>query len=208
MFTGIIEELGEIEEVRRGGDAVRLSIRAEKVIDGTKVGDSIDVNGVCLTVVEISGRSFRVDVVRETMKKTALRGLRRGDRVNLERALRVGERVGGHFVTGHVDGVGKIVRKGGGIVVIEAPAEIIGYVFQRASIAVDGISLTVQNTYGNRFEVAVIPHTALVTTLGFKGVGASVNLEVDMLSKQVETSLQQRRKGITREFLSEKGFTE
>lgn len=206
MFTGIIEELGEIEEVRRGGDAVRLSIRAEKVIDGTKVGDSIDINGVCLTVVEVSGRSFRVDVVKETMKKTALRGLRRGGRVNLERALRVGERVGGHFVTGHVDGVGKIVRKGGGIVVIEAPAEIMGYVFQRASIAVDGISLTVQGTYGNRFEVAVIPHTALVTTLGFEGVGASVNLEVDMLSKQVETSLQKRRKEITREFLSERGF--
>ncbi len=206
MFTGIIEELGEIKEVRRGGDAVRLSIRAERVMDGTKVGDSIDVNGVCLTVVEISERSFRVDVVKETMKKTALRSLRRGGSVNLERALRVGERVGGHFVTGHVDGVGKIVRRGGGIVVIEAPAEIMGYVFLRTSIAVDGISLTVQGAYGNRFEAAVIPHTAFVTTLGFKGVGALVNLEVDMLSKQVETSLQKRRKEITREFLSEKGF--
>ncbi len=204
MFTGIIEELGEIEEARRNGDRVALTIRAGKVIDGTKVGDSININGVCLTVTGIENHGFRVDVIRETVRNTTFSNLHRGDKINLERALQLNERLGGHFVTGHVDGTGKIVRKRSGVITIESPQEVMRYIFPRASIAVDGISLTIQRFYGNRFEVAIIPHTACLTTLGFKKSGALVNLEVDMLSKQVEMFL--KEKAITREFLSEKGF--
>ena len=204
MFTGIIEELGEVEKVRIFGDRIKLSIRAGKVMDGTKDGDSININGVCLTVTELTNHGFRVDVIRETVRKTTFSNFRRGDKVNLERALQLNERLGGHFVTGHVDGTGKIIGKRSGIITIESPPEIMRYIFPRASIAVDGISLTIQGFYGNRLKVAVIPHTARLTTLGFKKAGALVNLEVDMLNKQVEMFL--KEKAITREFLSEKGF--
>lgn len=200
MFTGIIEELGRAEAVRRTKDGMKLTIRAQKVLDGTKEGDSINVNGVCLTVVEVLKHGFRVDVIKETMLKTTFSSLRQSDKINLERALQVTDRLGGHFVAGHVDGVGKIVGKRAEMITIEARAEIMRYIFPRASIAVDGISLTVQKSYGNRFEVGIIPHTALITTLGSKKQGESVNLEVDLISKQVEMFLQQ--KGITGEFLS------
>ena len=116
MFTGIIEELGEVGEVRKSGDRIKLAIRAEKMIDGTKVGDSINVNGVCLTVTEVVKHGFCVDVIRETMRMTTFSNLRRGDKVNLERALQLNERLGGHFVTGHVDGTGKIVEKSSGVI--------------------------------------------------------------------------------------------
>lgn len=193
MFTGLIEEIGEIREVKRSRDGVKVLVGAEKVLDELKVGDSVNVNGACLTVTEVEEKGFRVDVVRQTMSETTFSGVRRGEKVNLERALRVSDRMGGHLVSGHVDAVGKIAGKSPGKIVLEVPSEIRRYIYPKASIAVDGISLTVQNTYGNRLEVAIIPHTDLVTTLGIKKVGHKVNIEVDIIAKQVETLM--RAKG-------------
>jgi len=175
------------------------------VLDETKVGDSINVDGVCLTVVDVSGKNFSVDVVKETLMRTTLSKLRCRSKVNLERAVQLNGRFGGHFVTGHVDCVGKIVKKTSSSITIQAPVEIMRYIFARSSIAVDGVSLTVVECSHNRFEIAIIPHTARMTSLGLKREGSPVNLEADFLGKQVE-SLLSHREGITSEFLSKKGF--
>ena len=207
MFTGIVEELGEVVEVRRGRDGVKLCIQAREVLNGMKVGDSMDVDGVCLTVVDVTERDFRVDVIKETLVRTTFKDLHRGDKVNLERAVRLDGRFGGHFVTGHVDCAGKIVKKSSGSITIQAPAGMMHHIFPRGSIAVDGVSLTVVRCSHNRFEIAIIPHTARLTSIGYKKAGSMVNLETDFLGKQVENLLS-CREGITKEFLSERGFIE
>ena len=192
MFTGIIEEIGEVGEIRRNGTGMKLCIRASRVLEGTKAGDSINVDGVCLTVTGISDKEFTVDIVRETMLKTSFSHICRGNKVNLERALQLNGRLGGHLVSGHADGIGKIVTMNAGKAAIECPEEIMRYIFPRASVAVDGISLTVQKVSNRRFEAVIIPHTSIVTALPLKRAGKLVNLEVDLISKQLEVLVRGR----------------
>ena len=193
MFTGIIEEIGEVGEIRRNSTGMKLYIRACMVLEGTKEGDSINVDGVCLTVTGISDKDFTADIVRETMLKTSFSHIRRGSNVNLERALQLNGRIGGHLVNGHVDGTGKIITVNTGKAVIECPEEIMRYIFPRASVAVDGISLTVQKVSNRKFEAALIPHTSIVTTLPSKRVGKLVNIEIDLISKQLEVLIRGRK---------------
>lgn len=193
MFTGIIEEIGEIGEIRKNSMGMKLCIRASRVLEGTKAGDSINVDGVCLTVTGISDKEFTTDIVRETMLKTSFSDIRRGNKVNLERALQLNGRLGGHLVSGHADGTGKIITVNSGKAVIECPEEIMRYIFPRASVAVDGISLTVQKISNRKFEIALIPHTSIVTTLPSKRAGKLVNLEVDLISKQLEVLIRGRK---------------
>ncbi len=196
MFTGIIEELGSVKGVRRQSDGMRLSVSAKVIMDGMQKGDSIAVNGACLTVTEFDRSSFTADVSGETVKRTNLGKLRTGDRVNLERPMKLSDRLGGHMVSGHVDGIGIIrgLEKRGGISVFtfEAPSEVQRYIIVKGSVAIDGISLTVNEVKGNRFTVTIIPHTAEMTTLGFKKTGDAVNLESDMIGKYVENFLRTR----------------
>ena len=206
MFTGIIEEIGEVVDIRNDKSAAKLCIQASEVLKGMKIGDSINVDGVCLTVTGFTEKNFMVDVVKETLKRTTLSKLYRRGKINLERAVKLDGRFGGHFVMGHVDCTGKIVKRSSGIISIQASVEIMKYIFPRASIAVDGVSLTVLSCSRDMFEIAIIPHTVSMTTLGFKKEGGVVNLEADFLGKQVENLLQHSREGITKEFLSEKGF--
>ena len=189
MFTGIIEELGIVKSVRRQSDGMRLSVTAKVITDGMKTGDSIAVNGACLTVTEFDRSSFTTDVSGETVNRTNIGKLRVGDKVNLERPMRLSDRLGGHLVSGHVDAVGVIrgITKKGDVSVLtfEAPKEISKYLIFKGSVAVDGISLTVNDITGNTFSVIVIPHTVKMTTLGFKKIGDTVNLEADMIGKYV-----------------------
>ncbi|MBI5096750.1 MAG: riboflavin synthase [Nitrospirae bacterium] len=190
MFTGLIEEVGTVRGLRSQAGGMRLSIAGKTVLDGIKTGDSIAINGACLTVVEMSHSVFGADVSKETLTKTTLGRLRVGDRVNLERAMRPTDRLGGHLVAGHVDAVGVIrtIERTGeaSIFTFEAPPEILRYLIYKGSIAIDGISLTVNEVQGERFTVTIIPHTARQTTLGFKKAGDPVNLEADMIGKYVE----------------------
>jgi riboflavin synthase len=193
MFTGIVEELGEIVALEWHGDGARLTVRGPTVTSDARHGDSIAVNGVCLTVVERDDDRFGVDVMNETVRRSALASVAPGDRVNLERAVTPTTRLGGHIVLGHVDGVGTIERRepGGGWedVTISAPAELLRYVVEKGSVAVDGISLTVVAVDDSGFMVSLIPTTLELTTLGVKTVGAAVNLEVDVMAKYVEKLL-------------------
>lgn len=189
MFTGLIREMGEITSVKkRGGNAV-LSLKSKDVSVKSKIGDSISVNGVCLTVVNKVGDEISFDLSEETIKSTNLGRLKTGDRVNLEPSLTPESKIGGHFVTGHVDAVGKIKKKTkmGDMLKfeIEVPKNIEDFFVRKGSVAVDGISLTVVDIYEDSFTVVIIPHTAKMTTLGFKGVGDSVNIEADILGKYV-----------------------
>ncbi len=191
MFTGIIESLGTISMVRSSGSkGKRLSVEADINLDETAIGDSIAVNGACLTVVEISRNRFDVDVSPETLEKTTLGNAKTGDRVNIERALRLSDRLDGHLVSGHIDGIGKIKRKNltGNAVIItfEAPVEISRYIIKKGSVAVDGVSLTVNNCDEGWFEVSIIPHTAKLTTMGIKAENNPVNIETDMIGKYIE----------------------
>jgi riboflavin synthase len=195
MFTGIIDEMGQVAAIDARPDGARLRIRGGGLIDGAQIGESIAVSGVCLTMVDLSPGEFAADLAAETLRRTTLGGLRVGDPVNLERPLRLDQRLGGHIVQGHVDGVGTVVEvrtEGDGIwMEIEAPGALAPYIAEKGSIAVDGISLTVAGVgKGGRFAVALIPHTLAVTTLGWGGVGALVNLEVDILAKYVERLLE------------------
>ena len=199
MFTGIVEELGSIESVEDQGDAIRLTIRASTVLEDVALGDSISVNGCCLTVADVRGRRldsdglWTADVMQETLDKTALLGLRPGDRVNLERAVTVDKRLGGHIVQGHVDGVGSIIGRTPSahweVVEIAMPRELARYLVDKGSITVDGISLTVVEARDDSFTVSLIPETLARTTLGFRQPGDQVNLEVDVLAKYVERLL-------------------
>ncbi|MDT8901495.1 riboflavin synthase [Anaeroselena agilis] len=218
MFTGLVEELGRVKSMTRGARSVRLTVGAKAIMGDVKLGDSIAVNGTCLTVADYGDSWFTADVMPETVERTAMAGLKNGDVVNLERTLRVGDRLGGHIVSGHIDGVGIIRSKetndNAVIVRIEAPAAVMRYIVAKGSIAIDGISLTVVAAGPDWFTVSLIPHTASVTTLGFKGVGAPVNLEADVIGKYVEKLLGLAppqdaggRVGLSAGFLAEHGFT-
>lgn len=211
MFTGIIEELGRVKAIERKAGGVSLSLEGRITLEDAKVGDSITVNGTCLTMTMVKKGSFTVDISPETLKNTNLGDLRVGDRVNLERALRVSDRLGGHFVTGHIDGVGVIKEKrplgDSTFFRIDAPEPVLRYTTLKGSIAVDGISLTVVDVTDKDFGVVIIPHTANVTTMGFKGIGDRVNLEADILGKLVEKIfLHKEKKEITLDLLREHGF--
>jgi riboflavin synthase len=190
VFTGLVEEVGRVVALEAGEGGARLAIRAPLVRDGLAIGDSVSVNGACLTAVALAGEGFSVDCAPETLRRTALGTLAAGDRVNLERALRLGDRLGGHMVQGHVDATGEVLaaRSEGESVVLEigAPPEVLRYVVEKGSVAVDGVSLTVAARLPDRFAVALIPHTLAATTLGAEAVGRPVNLEADVVAKYVE----------------------
>ena len=188
MFTGIVEELGRM----RSRDDGRFRFEASLVLEGLKLGDSLAHNGCCLTVAEVGEGWYGVDVVDETLSRTDLGRLRPGDPVNLERAVTPSTRLGGHVVQGHVDAVGEILRPPPDLEV-RRPRSLARYVVEKGPVAVDGCSLTVAAVGDDRFTVAVVPHTAAVTTLGLKGAGAPVNLEVDLMAKYVEKLLEGRR---------------
>jgi riboflavin synthase len=212
MFTGIIEELGKLKGITQGGKSAKVSVGAKTVTGDVKLGDSIAVNGVCLTVVEFDSSGFSADVMAETLRRSNLGELRPGDRVNLERALRPTDRLGGHVVSGHIDGVGKIesiVKEDiANVFTVSGPGEVVRYIIEKGSIAIDGISLTVVDHTDTSFRVSVIPHTAAETTLGFKRPGDKVNLEADVLAKYIERLLPggKGKPDITKGFLAEHGF--
>jgi riboflavin synthase len=194
MFTGIVEELGSIESLEDQGDAIRLTIRATSVLEGVGLGDSISVNGCCLTVAETDGQElWTADVMQETLDKTSLRGSQPGDRVNLERAVTVDKRLGGHIVQGHVDAVGTVTARTPSahweLVEIAMPDGLARYLVDKGSVTVDGISLTLVEARDDSFTVSLIPETLARTTLGFRRPGDRVNLEVDVLAKYVERLL-------------------
>ena len=193
MFTGIVEELGTVAAIEEQADAIRLTIAASTVLEDVHLGDSISVNGCCLTVATTDGQTWTADVMQESLDKTSLGTLGLGDRVNLERAVTVEKRLGGHIVQGHVDGVGTIVARTPSehweVVEIRLPDGLGRYLVDKGSITVDGISLTVVETRGDTFTVSLIPETLARTTLGFRAPGDPVNLEADVLAKHVEKLL-------------------
>lgn len=214
IFTGIIEELGTINQIERGSNSSKINVKANLVLEGTKIGDSIAINGVCLTVTTFSSNHFTADVMAETLAKTNLNKLSNGHRVNLERAVRLGDRMGGHLVQGHIDGVGTIVEQNkmdiATLFRIKADEDVLAYVVKKGSIAIDGISLTVINMLADSFTVSLIPHTAAMTTLGFKKPGDTVNLETDIIGRYVERLLtrapDQHKSGLSIGYLAENGF--
>lgn len=220
MFTGIIEEVGTVASVRKGAHSAVLTIEAATVLQDVHVGDSIATNGVCLTVTEFTGETFSADVMHETLKRSSLGALRPGSPVNLERAMLAGGRFGGHIVSGHIDGTGKIanIKEDDNAVwyTISAPRDIIRFIVEKGSIAIDGISLTVAKVTDSSFSVSIIPHTRAQTNLVTKRVGDVVNLENDVIGKYVERLLvlptgsnapaTENKSGITREFLMQNGF--
>ena len=219
MFTGIIEGFGTIREIRSEGQGKRMTVDADFFLEQTRIGDSICVSGACLTVVMIDVKRFRVDVSPETLTKTTFGNAKIGDRVNLERALRLSDRIDGHLVSGHIDGIGTITLKqniGNAVIVSFKVSEFIShYMIQKGSVAVDGISLTINNCGHDRFDVSIIPHTAKLTTIGFKKAGDLVNIETDMIGKYVERFVGGKRHdenkkeagdSINMEFLAKSGF--
>jgi len=190
MFTGIIEGLGTIKKIQPAGQGKRITVEADFVLDQTKIGDSLAVSGACLTAVSVAGKRFEVDVSPETLAKTTFGKAKIGERVNLERALRLGDRLDGHLVSGHIDGMGTVKSKkpaGNAVVVTIGVAEpLLRYMIIKGSVAVDGISLTINDCDRNGFEVSIIPHTAKLTTIGFKNIGDLVNIENDMIGKYIE----------------------
>ena len=193
MFTGIVEELGTVAAIDDLTDAIRLTITASEVLEGTGLGDSIAVNGCCLTVVSTDGAAWTADVMKESLDKTSLGGLRAGDPVNLERAVTAEKRLGGHIVQGHVDGVGEVLRREPSehweVVEISLPPGLARYLVDKGSITVDGVSLTVVEAGPTSFTISLIPETLARTTLGRRRPGDRVNLEVDILAKHVEKLL-------------------
>lgn len=216
LFTGIIEEIGVVKSIVSGADYCELTVSAGIVLDGTRTGDSIAVNGVCLTVTKMTADSFTADVMPETLRRSALGSLKNGSTVNLERAMAADGRFGGHIVSGHIDGTGKIVsmkrEKNAVWVRIEADSSILRLIVEKGSIAIDGISLTVAEVNGKSFAVSIIPHTALKTTLLTKNTGDIVDLENDIIGKYVQRLMEpvednnKNKSVITEEFLSRYGF--
>ena len=194
MFTGIIEGLGTVAKLRSSGRGKRLVVTTELELKEMKIGDSIAVNGACLTTVVISAHRFEADLSPETLSRTTLNKVKSGDRVNLERALRISDRLDGHFVSGHIDGVGTLSGREGDdnaiIITIAVPEALSRYMIPKGSVAVDGISLTINHCSHDRFSVSIIPHTSKLTTLGFKKKGDAVNIETDMIGKYVERFVQ------------------
>lgn len=214
MFTGIIEELGTVLELKRGSNSSQISIQADRVLEDVKLGDSIAINGVCLTVTGFDRHRFSADMMAETLARTNLGDLSSGHKVNLERASRLGDRMGGHLVQGHVDGIGRLAEEQvvdiARVLRIQAPSEVLKYTVAKGSIAIDGISLTLVAVFPDSFTVSIIPHTAAMTTLGFKKPGATVNLEADIIGRYVERLLKwkQNENGspLSTGFLAEHGF--
>lgn len=220
MFTGIIEEKGTVEEVKKGVDSAVISIRADKIMDDVKIGDSIAVNGVCLTVISLTGKGFAADVMHETLNRSALIYLSSGSYVNLERAMPAYGRFGGHIVAGHVDGVGTVsnIRRDDNAVwyTVQADNNIMRYIVEKGSVAIDGISLTVARAGDRDFAVSVIPHTLKETVLNEKKVGDKVNIENDVIGKYVEKLLctthgngekeSKKESNITKDMLYKYGF--
>ena len=223
MFTGIVEEIGTLKRITWGAHSAALTIQAKQVLAGTKVGDSIAVNGICLTVTNLDTSGFTADVMHETLNRTALKMLKPGSSVNLERAMAAGGRFGGHMVSGHIDGTGKIAEiKEDSLAIwytIEAPPQILRYIVEKGSIAIDGISLTVAKVTQTTFSVSTIPHTRSATTLGERRPGDLVNLENDIVGKYVEKFIceknthgaiadknEKKTHGITREKLMQYGY--
>ncbi len=213
MFTGIVEEIGRIESVTKTSDSYILKINADKVLYGTAEGDSIAVNGLCLTATSIENGTFTADVMPESLRRSSLAGLEKGDSVNLERALSLSSRLGGHIVSGHIDGVGTIIKyknEGNAVwITVNAPENVMRYVVEKGSVAIDGVSLTVAAVGADWFKVSIIPHTGANTILLRKREGDSVNLESDIIGKYVEKLCMPAKKSggtITAEFLAENGF--
>jgi len=215
MFTGIVEELGQIADIQRGSQSAVLRIQCKKVLEGTQIGDSIAVNGVCLTVTTMDSEGYTADVMAETLNRSSLGALKPGSRVNLERAMAADGRFGGHIVAGHIDGTGTVqsISKDETAVwyTIEADSSILRYIVEKGSITIDGISLTVAKATDKDFSVSIIPHTQANTVLSDRRIGDIVNLETDIIGKYVEKLLQPKepeakKSKITMEFLAEHGF--
>jgi riboflavin synthase len=206
MFTGIVEEIGIVKETSRD----RLAFESHEVLEGTKVGDSIAVNGVCLTVVSLENRGFSVNVMPETLRCTNLGRLRYSDQINLERALVLGGRLGGHLVLGHVDDTGEVMdvssEETARVMRISAPAKLMPYIVDKGFVAVDGVSLTVVDLDDFSFVVSLVAYSMENTTLGRKRPGDIVNLEADVIAKYVENLKERKRQSLNFEFLSEYGF--
>ncbi len=218
MFTGIIEGMGTIARIARTGAGLRLKIEADFDLDNLRTGDSIAVNGACLTAVSFDKRQFEADVSPETVEKTTFSDIRPNFRVNLERALRLSDRIDGHLVSGHVDGTGvvkNINKKSNAIIIgFQVPKELGLYMIPKGSVAVDGVSLTINFCEDEYFEVSIIPHTASLTTIGFKKIGDMVNIETDMIGKYVKKFVtgfegfdkKNNRSSLTMEILAKNGF--
>lgn len=214
MFTGIVEEVGVLEKIVKNQYSANLTIKAKKVLQNTKIGDSISTNGICLTVTSIKNSSFTVDVMLETIKSTNLLYLKPLDKLNLERAMCLGDRFGGHIVSGHIDGVGKIVEKTlvdiATKLTISTNSQILKYIIKKGSITIDGVSLTVSEVLNDCFSVFIIPHTSKETTIYLKNVDDIVNLENDLLAKYVEKLMnppkEQAVSKIDEVFLNKYGF--
>jgi riboflavin synthase len=216
MFTGIIQGLGTLKSIRQIGQGLAFTIYPDFSIKDFQKGESIAVNGACLTVTAISMDAFSVEVSPETLRRTTLSWLRVGNRVNLERAIRLSERLGGHLVSGHIDGTGEIIKKDHldqfTLFTITIPERLSRYLVEKGSVAVDGISLTVNNCNRSCFSVVIIPHTAKVTTMGFRTKGDKINIEVDLIGKYIEKLLlaghikSVKQNNFDMEFLSEHGF--
>ncbi len=216
MFTGIIQGLGTLKAVRQAGQGLVFTIHPDFSIKDPQEGESIAVNGVCLTATAISEDVFSVEVSPETLSRTTLPGLRVGGRVNLERALRPSDRLGGHLVSGHVDGIGEVIEEEHlsqfTLFTIAIPESLDRYIIEKGSVAVDGISLTVNSCNKGRFSVAIIPHTAKLTTMGFRKKGDKINIEVDLIGKYIEKLVlaghikPEKQTNIDTEFLAQHGF--
>jgi riboflavin synthase len=217
MFTGLIEEVGEITSVTRKGNSAQITVKAGKILKDTKIGDSISTNGVCLTVTEKTSNTFTVDVMPETMNRSNLKNFKYGLKVNLERALRVGDRLDGHMVSGHVDGLGKIanyLKEDNAVwITVEADKSLLKYIIEKGSIAIDGTSLTVAYVDDRSFKVSIIPHTGEATTLLDKKIGDEVNLECDMVGKYIEKFMkfeedkpEESNSNLNEDFLRQNGF--
>ena len=211
MFTGIIEEIGTVRRIEHGAKGARLTIQAKTVLEDTRIGDSIATNGVCLTVVSMTGDSFSADVMAESLRRSSLGTLQGGSPVNLERAMAANGRFGGHIVSGHIDGTGTIAsqkREDNAVwVKIKTPAPLLRYIVEKGSIAIDGVSLTVAAVTDTDFSVSIIPHTGAQTILLGKKPGDPVNLECDVIGKYVEQlTAPHKTGGISTNFLAENGF--
>ncbi|MCR2803066.1 riboflavin synthase [Paenibacillus soyae] len=220
MFTGLVEEVGQLQSVAKQGEAMVLTIRGDVVLEGVKLGDSISVNGVCLTVTSFDRQSFACDVMPETYRRSSLHRLKVGDPVNLERAMQAGARFGGHIVQGHVDGTGQIVSRASDAnavvfrIRLEDPSQL-RHIIPKGSVTIDGISLTVIDTSDDGFSVSIIPHTLAETALQHRQAGSTVNIETDIIGKYVDHLLHFRQAGgagagspskLTAGFLAEHGF--
>ena len=218
MFTGIVEETGTIKKIEKGTSSGRLTIEADKVLQGSKIGDSIAVNGVCLTITGMSGHLFTADVMAETIRRSSLGSCKTGSQVNLERAMAANGRFGGHIVSGHIDGTGEIesfVREDNAVwVTVKTPVKLLKYIIEKGSIAIDGVSLTVAYVDNRCFKVSLIPHTAANTILLSKKAGDIVNLENDIVGKYIEKLMHfdeqveedTKTTGISMDFLAKNGF--